>query len=182
MSEKYKFRNPDGIYSITTTVIHWIDLFTRKEYAYEVIDSLNHSIKNKGLIVHAWCIMPSHLHAIIRRKAEYDLSSIMRDFKRHTSKKITRLIKSSTESRKKWLLRAFEQEAKKLKRVKDYKVWQDGNHPVELDANQMIEQRLEYLHQNPVEAGYVAKPEDWLWNSAGDYAGIKGLIDVSLIN
>jgi REP-associated tyrosine transposase len=50
-----------------------------------------------------------------------------------------------------------------LKRIKNYKVWQDGNHPVELDANNMLDQRLNYLHNNPVEQGVVFATEDYTY-------------------
>ena len=45
----------------------------------------------------------------------------------------------------------------------------------------MIEQKLDYLHNNPVESGFVTKPEDYKYSSAMDYAGIKGLVDIDII-
>jgi len=42
MSEKYKFNNPEGIYFVTSTVVHWIDLFTRKEFKHILIESLKY--------------------------------------------------------------------------------------------------------------------------------------------
>jgi len=53
MSHKYKFRNPDGIYFITFSVVGWVDVFTRDIYRNIVIDSFNWCIKNKGLVVNA---------------------------------------------------------------------------------------------------------------------------------
>jgi REP element-mobilizing transposase RayT len=181
MSEKYKFRNNEGIYFVTPTVVHWIDVFTRKEYAYILVRSLNHCIVEKGLIVHGWCIMPSHLHLIVSCKEGFVLADIMRDFKIYTSKKIVEEISMLNESRKEWLLKAFAAAGKKLNRIDHYKFWQDGNHPVECDTAEILQQKLDYLHCNPVEAGIVAEEHHYLFSSAVDYAGGKGLVEVSLV-
>ncbi len=181
MSERYKFRNPEGIYFTTSTVIDWIDLFTRKELKHIIIDSLKYCQKNKGLIVHAYCIMPSHIHLIISTSGA-SLESIIRDFKKFTSREIIKAIKEINESRKDWLLKAMKKKGEPLKRIQNYKVWKDGNHPIELFSNHLIDQKLEYLHQNPVEAEIVTEPEHYLYSSCRDYAGGKGLLEVDFLD
>ena len=81
MSEKYKFHNPTGIYFITTTIVGWIDVFTKPVYCDIVIDSLKYCQKEKGLVIHAWCIMSSHLHLIVSSAGKEKLPAILRDFK-----------------------------------------------------------------------------------------------------
>ena len=144
MSEKYKFGDAQGIYFVTLTVVYWIDLFTRKEIKHLIVKSLQHCQQNKGLVIHAWCVMPSHIHMIISSKQD-SLPGIMRDFKKFTSKEIIELINDVNESRKDWLIRAFANAAKNLKRIKKYKVWQDGNQPKQLETNHFIEQKLNYV-------------------------------------
>ncbi len=101
MSDKYNFTNhQQGIYFVTLTVVEWIDLFTRKELRILITDSLNYCIKKKGLIVPAWVIMPSHVHMIISAQDGFELSDIMRDFKKHTSKKAIEKIKEIGKSRR----------------------------------------------------------------------------------
>ncbi|NOY95969.1 MAG: transposase [Chlorobi bacterium] len=182
MSEKYKFQNEDGIYFITPTIVNWIDLFTRQTYSELVLDSLKYCQKEKGLVVHAWCIMPSHLHLIVSKTGSENLSAIIRDFKKFTSKAIINEIENINESRKEWLLSAFKAAGKPLKRIKKYKVWQDGNHPVELDTNKILDQRLSYLHNNPVEHGIVFRAEDYVYSSAIDYYGGKELLEIELLD
>ena len=99
MSEKYKFHDPEGIYFISPTIIHWIDLFTRKEFKHIIIESLAYCQQEKGLEIYAWVIMPSHLHLIISTKKE-PLENIMRDFKKFVSKSIIKEIEQVNESRK----------------------------------------------------------------------------------
>jgi len=180
MSEKYKFHNPDGIYFVTMTVVFWIDLFTRAEFKHIYLDSLRYCQREKGLIIHAWVLMPSHTHLIISSRQQ-TLSAILRDLKKYTSKQIVKLLPNINESRKDWLTRALERAGSNLKRVKYSKVWQDGNHPVLLDTNHFLEQRLNYIHQNPVEAEIVDEPAYYWYSSARDYSGQKGLLDIELL-
>ncbi len=180
MSEKYKFRDPEGIYFVTCTVVHWIDLFTRKEFKHLILDSLKFCQKEKGMIIYGWVLMPSHLHMIIGSEGK-DLSGIIRDFKKHTAREIVKECGKINESRKTWLLRAFRQSADSLKRISKNKVWQDGNHPIHLDRTSLMEEKLDYIHQNPVEAEIVDEPEYYWYSSARDYSGGSGLLKVRLI-
>ncbi len=180
MSEKYKFRDPSGIYFVTPTIAGWIDLFTKKEYAEIVIDSLKYCQNHKGLVIHAWVIMSSHLHLIISSNMN-PLNDIMRDFKKFTSKEIVQQLIHGNDSRKDWILKLFITSAAEINRNKYHKVWQDGNHPVHLDTNKMIDSRLDYLHYNPVQQGWVTKPEDYVYSSAIDYSGGKGLLEINKI-
>jgi putative transposase len=80
------------------------------------------------------------------------------------------------------LLKIFEETGTQNKHNTKYQFWQEGNHPVELISNEMIEQRLDYIHQNPVKAGFVHKAEDFVYSSAANYCGEKGLFDIDLID
>jgi putative transposase len=114
--------------------------------------------------------MPSHLHIIVSSHNN-DLSSIMADMKKHTSKQIVKMLDHINESRKEWLLRAFSKAAKDLSKVKNYKVWQEGNHPILLDRAEIVNEKLDYIHANPVEDEIVDKPEYYWFSSARNYMG-----------
>ncbi len=71
--------------------------------------------------------------------------------------------------------------AKKLhKKQSKYQVWQEGVHPKQIDSDVMMEKVLDYIHFNPVKAGFVNNPEHWRYSSAIDYAGKEGLVSVTL--
>ena len=76
----YKIRNQAAIHFITFAVVEWVDVFTRRDYCDIVLDSIRFCQKEKGLLVHCWCIMSNHLHLIISAKNE-NLSDVLRDFK-----------------------------------------------------------------------------------------------------
>ncbi|MFM8739046.1 MAG: REP-associated tyrosine transposase [Cytophagales bacterium] len=181
MSEKYKFRDPEGLYFVTMATVGWVDLFTRWELKHVIIDSLRHCQKEKGLVIHAWCLMPSHLHMIVSTAKE-PLPNIMRDFKKFTSKELIKTIERINESRKGWMLELFSEVADHLKRVSQYKVWQDGNHSEILYSAKFMEQKLGYLHNNPVADEIVDEPEEYRYSSARDYYSKKrGYLEVQLI-
>jgi putative transposase len=181
MSEKYKVRDPLQLYFITLTVTGWVDLFIRREYKDILLNSLRYCQEKKGLQVCAWVIMSSHLHLIVSSREGEDLASIIRDFKTFTSKALLREIREINESRREWMLGMFAAEAERTKRGKHFKLWRDGFHPVELSDNTMKQQRMDYLHNNPVEAGFVEEPAQYLYSSAIDYSGGKGLLPVAFV-
>ncbi|MCR8558736.1 transposase [Mucilaginibacter sp. BJC16-A38] len=178
MSRNYKFHNPEGLYFVTFSVVKWIDVFTRREYKDILVDSLKYCMANKGLELYAWVIMSNHVHLIISSKGK-PIGSILRDVKRHTSKAIIKAIDENIqESRRGWMLWFFEREGIQNPNNENYQFWQqDENHPIELWSNEVIDQKLDYIHNNPVTAGWVDEPEHYLYSSARDYSGEKGLID-----
>jgi putative transposase len=180
MGFKYNIRSEE-MYFLTFTVTDWVDVFTRKDYRYIITDSLKYCQQNKGLNLFAWCIMSNHMHLIASSKEKFNLSDCMRDFKKFTSKKVVQAIQENNESRKEWMLDRFRFKGKYNPKIKEYQFWQEGLHAVELTSNKFMEQKLDYIHNNPVEADIVAKPEDYLYSSAIDYAGGKGLLDVCFI-
>jgi putative transposase len=183
MSRKYKIRDQDKLYSVTFTVISWLDVFIRKEYRDIFLDSLKYCQQHKGLEVCAYCIMSSHIHLIIGRHGDPALEAIIRDLKKFTASAIIKAIKNNpAESRREFLLQQFEAAGGANSNNKRYQFWQQHNHPVELNTNEMIDQRLDYIHNNPVEAGIVLSAEHYLYSSAVNYAGLpEKLIDVILV-
>ena len=123
--------------------------------------------------------MSNHVHCILSSETG-NLSNTIRDFKSHTSKKIIESVNTEVESRKEWMLHQFSYYASKHKRNSKYQFWTHENHPIEL-SGKMYDQRLNYIHENPIKAGIVENAEDYLYSSARDYAGKKGLIKVEFL-
>lgn len=167
MSEKYKVIDSSTPTFITLTLVGWVDLFNRKIYTDILDESLTFCIENKGLKIHAYVYMTSHIHLIV--SSDNRIQEIIRDFKKHTNKKLIEAVSSNNESRKKWLLNKFSYEAKRRNRANNYKVWQDGFHPVILDSGDKIIQRIKYIHENPLETGLITKPEVWKHSSYNAY-------------
>lgn len=126
--------------------------------------------------------MTNHVHLIISSEEGYKQEDILRDFKKFTSKRIIEaIICNERESRKNWMIWVFKTAGEKNSNNKNYQFWQQDNHPIELSTNHLMRQKLDYIHNNPVEAGVVSEPEHYIYSSATDYAGGKGLIDIEFI-
>lgn len=177
-ADNYFITDQNAVYFVTFTITDWIDVFTRKDYKIEVVNSLNYCIEHKGLTVFAWCLMPNHIHLVCRAEEGFRLSGIIRDFKKFTAKAIIKIISEIPESRREWMLYRFEFAGKFDSRIKNYKFWQETNHAVMLYNNEMISQRINYIHENPVRALIVAEPDEYLFSSARDYASEKGYVNV----
>jgi REP element-mobilizing transposase RayT len=174
----YKIRDQFGVYFITFAVVEWIDVFSRYCYVETVLNSLAYCIKEKGLTVHAWCIMTNHVHLIVSSE-KGNLSDILRDFKSFTAKQILKQIENNNEeSRKNWMIWIFKRAGNKNSRNQDAQFWQQDNQPIQLQTTEFTLVKLNYLHNNPVKAGIVERPEDYLLSSARDYNGGKGLLPI----
>ena len=179
MGRKYLIHSNEYFYFVTFTVVNWIDVFTTDAHRQIFVDSVKYCQQNKGLLVGAWCIMPNHIHLILSVRAGHNLSDCIRDLKSYTSRSIRKHMESrEKESSYKHMLSKFYWTGKNNVRNKDFQLWQQHNHPIELCDNNRIETRLEYIHENPVKAGWVDNPSDWVYSSARDYDGRKGLIDI----
>lgn len=169
MSRKYKFQEKEGTYFISFATVYWIDVFTRMVYFDIIINALDYCRKNKGMIIYGYCIMPSHIHLIFR-SSEGKLSELIRDFKGFTSRKLIKAIQENNqESRKEWLLWMFQKAGKKNSNVTENQFWQQNNQPIEIWSLKVFEQKLNYIHQNPVASGFVMESWEWKYSSARNY-------------
>jgi REP element-mobilizing transposase RayT len=161
MSE-YRKAHADNLYFITLTVVGWIDVFSRREYKDIIVSNLQYCQQNEGLDIFCYAIMSNHFHAIVRRN-EKELSELLGRFKSTTAKQIIKAIENNPkESRREWLLYMFNYFAKQNEQYSKYHFWQYKNQPVVLYTNEVIDQKRDYIHHNPVRAGLVANVQDYI--------------------
>jgi len=156
-------------YFLTLTIFGWIDVFTRKNHKEAVIESLRYCIKNKGLNVYCFCLMPNHLHMIVNCNEPFELKDTIRDFKKFSSKQIINQILLEPESRREWMLNEFSKAAEVSQKHKSYKFWQVGNHAIELYSDKFLWDKINYIHNNPIEEGFVNNDFEWKYSSASNY-------------
>ncbi len=180
MSRKYKFHNPEAAYFISFATVYWIDVFVRQEYFSVLEESINHCRSQKDMEVFAYCFMPSHVHLIFR-SITGNPSGLMRDFKGYTSRKLIRAImKNPQESRKEWMLEMFQRAGEGKSNVQQYQFWQQHNKPIELWSDVVLQQKIKYIHNNPVEAGFVTDPIDWKYSSARNYQEDQTVLEIDI--
>ena len=161
------------LFFITTTVIGWINVFTRPEYCDFIIENLEFCQEKKGLKIFEYVLMTNHLHLICLGDGK-PLSDILRDFKTFSSKELFKMIRSNPqESRKVWLLPLLVNYGQSNPLNKHHQFWENYNSPTLLDNNLIIDQKTEYIHMNPVKAGIVAEPYHYVYSSANENSPLK---------
>ncbi|MEQ8477234.1 transposase [Fulvivirga sp.] len=182
MSRKYKFHDKEGLYFVSFAAVYWLDILVREAYFSIVVESLDYCRKNKGLEIYCWCIMPSHVHMIFRAK-DGNPENVLGRFKEFTSKQLQAAIKNNNqESRKEWLLWMLKKAGEKSSNVTGSQLWQHNNKPIALWSSDVIDQKVNYIHNNPVVSGFVIEPWHWKYSSAIDYCGGKGIIEIDYVN
>ncbi len=176
MSRKYKIHDQDDAHFLSYAVVGWADALSRRAYKDIIVESLAFCQKAKGLQLFAWCIMSNHVHLIAKATEGLKLQDIMRDHKKFTAKKIVEAIEQNgQESRKEWLLPLLKNADGNIH------FWQHDLHPIWLRTPAVIDQKLEYIHMNPVKEGLVAEAHHYIYSSAGAHAGLPSLLAVEMI-
>ncbi len=177
----YLIRDQNATHYLTFTVCGWIDLFARKEYKDIIINSFKYCQEKKGLILYAYVIMSNHLHVLASAKEGFTLSDIVRDFKKYTHNQMIQIIDSEKESRRLWMLYQFRFYGSRNSKNEYFQIWTNGNHPEECFSKEFTDTKINYIHQNPVRAGIVYEAADYVYLSAANYNGKKGILEVEVI-
>jgi putative transposase len=169
---RYKIYEEAQPHFLTMSIVDWTPLFTNPEIVTELLGSIRFTQKERELTLYAWVVMEHHLHLIAKAP---DLSKTIKEFKSYTARTIVDYLKQRRSY--KWLKKL--QKAKlAYKQKSKYQVWQEGSHPQQILNEEMLIQKIDYIHYNPVRRGYVDEPQDWRYSSARDYEGEKGLLEV----
>ncbi len=168
MRSRYKIVEDDQLYFLTMSVVEMIPIFTNSEYMNIIIDNFKFYQEKQQLKVYCYVIMDNHLHIIASHKD--NLIQKIQNFKSYTAKEI--LGKLQTDKRK-WILKLFENSKKEYKTVSIYQFWQEGNQPKQIQNVEMFNQKVEYIHYNPVRRGLVADELHWIYSSAKKFKWIR---------
>lgn len=165
MMRPYSFTPDVEYFFCTDTIVGWHYVFVLPEFFEIIVESFKFCRREEGLRIHGYVIMPNHVHSILS-SVKGDLSDIVRDYKRHTSREISGLLEQRCNYRS---LRFFSTAAEFAGRGNDYRIWQSGSHPEAVFTESFFQEKLNYIHMNPVRKGFVGRPEDWLYSSARNY-------------
>ena len=163
MTKRYRIEG--SIFYITSNAYNRIKIFTSSSFIIPIIDSLNYYRYQYACKLLGYVIMLDHIHLLIWRQDAQIVADFMRDFKRFTSGRITRQAK--LEGKTDWLEK-FEEAGNETRRA-DYKVWQDSFWEQTIYTKTFVEQKLNYIHMNPVRAGIVVEPSKYPYSSYRNY-------------
>lgn len=173
----------DTCYVLTLNTVDKIDVFVRPAYKQVIADSLNYFVDNYGITIYSWCLMSSHLHLVVRPKDGSTPAYFERDFKKFTTPAILKTIEMELDFRRDWMMKHFEEYPKSLRRLEKFHLWQNCSSPLRMDCSspRILLDRIMHIHENPVRERIVEMPEAYIFSSARDYAGMRGLVKVKVI-
>lgn len=176
--DSYKFMEGVYVYFVTFTTTDWLPIFINPEPTKILLDSLKFCIKEKYLRVHAYVIMPNHMHMIVfDSKFDNDrLQKTLAEFRRFTGNKLANYIDHNLAPSISAVIRS--------EQLKDRarQVWQPGWYAEGVVNETFINQKIDYIHDNPVRKGYVRLPEYWENSSASFWIrGYDGNIPIVLV-
>lgn len=179
--DKKDRREYSPCYFVTLNIVDWVDVFIRPVYKQIIVHSLNHFTEHKGLTVYAWCLMTNHLHLVAGAREGYSFPEIEKEFKIFTTQKILEAMAVEPAKRRKWMLARFENFSNAFGILKKFQLWQTCTNPVHISLNksQQLIEFVGHIHSNPVRDRIVGSAEDYLYSSAKDYAGMKGLVEIT---
>jgi REP element-mobilizing transposase RayT len=146
---------------LTVTCLEWKYVLAEDRYKDIITDSLTYLAKSNRVYVYAFVTMSNHFHLIWRMVGEHRRANVQRDFLKYISQQILKVMKRE----KSELLGGLLVNAKDRK----YQVWERNSLSVPLWTPKVLEQKLDYIHNNPVQAGLCKFPEDYNYSSAQFY-------------
>ena len=170
---RYKIYEDAYPHFVTCTVVDWLPVFNRPEASTIILDSLVFLQTERRVTLLAYVILENHMHFIASGE---ELSTRIAEFKSFTARQLLDLLK---EKNAQALLQQLAFRKLKHKTDRTYQFWQEGSHPKQITSDEMMQQKIEYIHFNPVKRGYVDEPVHWRYSSARNYAGLSGLIPVT---
>ena len=169
---RYKITEKNRPYFLTNTIINWIPVFTRPDSVQIILDSFTYLQQNEQLKLYGYVVLENHLHWIAQSD---NLANDVARFKSYTANQLVNYLKQAGQQK---ILEQFSFYMKAHKKDREHQVWEEGSHPQLIQNENILRQKLDYIHFNPVKRGYVDKPEHWRYSSARNYIGEQGLIDV----
>jgi putative transposase len=162
---RYKMYDKEIPHFLTMTTVDWIPLFANRDIVSIILESLRFAQRERGVVLYAYVIMENHLHCIASAP---ELGKTMKQFKSFTARSAVDYLEECNNLP---LLEKMQWAKLPHKKKCDYQLWQEGNHPEAIYSEEMLLQKIEYIHSNPVRRGWVDEPAQWRYSSARNYEG-----------
>jgi len=170
---RFRFGESPLPHFLTCTVVGWLPVFTRPETVQTLFDSWQFLQDQDRLTLLGYVVLENHVHFIASAE---DLAKEVGDFKSYTARQIIDYLR---DRRVRILLDGLEYHKARHKSDRAFQLWQEGSHPKIIETEEVLRQKLDYIHQNPVKRGYVSDPTHWRYSSARNDARIEELVSVS---
>jgi len=138
-------------------------VFLNSETARKAIQAIEFYQKSFFIKILGYVIMPDHVHLIVWPQGKKTLEEFVRDYKKYLAKEILQRLTISEKT--KVLL------GRPQKRNHLFQIWQKGYYDFNIYNQQTLNEKLNYMHYNPVRKGLVENPEEYPYSSCRDCVG-----------
>ncbi len=178
MKSRYKIlQNDNSLYFLTLNVLKKIPVFTNSSYMNIIMENFTFYRENQHLNIFSYVIMDNHIHLIASHPD--NLSQLVQNLKSFTAKE---LIERLHEDERDWILKLMSEYKPDYKQESTFQFWEEGNHPKQIQNIVIFNQKVDYIHYNPVRRGLVANEEDWVYSSARDFLGLDPVFQVDRLD
>ena len=146
---------------LTVTCLEWKHVLKKDKFKDIITDSLSFLVKDQRITVNGFVIMSNHFHLIWQMLGDHKRDDVQRDFLKYTGQQILKQLRNDDSPMLKELLVHAKD--------RNHQVWERNSLGVPLWTAQVFEQKLEYIHYNPVTAGLCRLPEEYKYSSAKFY-------------
>jgi REP element-mobilizing transposase RayT len=151
----------------TATILEWKPLLQQDKFKEIIINSLRFLVEDKRVTVFGFVIMSNHIHIIWRAANNYTRTKIQQSFMKYTAQIILKELRNSgLQELERYYVGTSDRK---------YQIWERNPLSIEIRSNEVMFQKLNYIHLNPVRAGICKLPEEYLHSSASLYAANKML-------
>ena len=145
--------SPPGTYFVTFSTWQRRRLFVVENYVRLLLQTIYRYRREGCYQLHSFVVMPEHVHLLVSESERGDLSTVMQAIKQgYTRRVLAHLGRSHADVS-----------------ANDHHIWQRRFYDFAVWTAEKRNEKLHYIHQNPVKRGLVSKPEEWRWSSARYY-------------
>lgn len=145
----------------TATIYKWTPLLNDDKYKNIIAESLRFLVSNKRIELNAFVIMHNHIHLIWQALPGHTSSAVQLSFMKFTAQQIKfDLMKNDTFTLEKFKVNSGD---------RNYQFWKREALSIQLYSPKVFEQKINYIHNNPVNAGLCKYPEEYYFSSAKFY-------------
>jgi len=157
---------PPGQLEFITTSTYWrTPLFRSERFCQEFVATLDAVRTEFAFLLMGWVLMPEHFHVLLKPEPADLTPKIVQQLKQRTALHILGALREHEQHP--WcdrMLRRLRLPATVHSQAR-HRVWERRYYPFNVYSDQKLQEKLDYMHANPVKRGLVSSPEEWLWSS-----------------
>jgi putative transposase len=157
--------SPGQLQFITTSTYRRAALFLSERFCRCFVQKLVEVRRELNFLFIGWVLMPDHFHMLLKPQPAATTPLILKGLKAETADRILKTLRQNLQHP--WCRKMLTR-LRLPPTVHDqsrYRLWQRRFYPFNVFSEDKIQEKLTYMHNNPVKRGLVSSPGDWPWSS-----------------